>query len=264
MNETLRIDTPENVIFGYTVAGIGSRFMAALVDTTIIVILEILAYFLMVLLLFEVGKASWNTWLVALFSLVGFLFLWGYYIFFELLWNGQSLGKRWVGLRVIRMDGMPIGLAETLIRNLVRLVDFMPVGYGVGVIAMFVTSQSRRLGDLAAGTLVVYDRGSIPLPAQPVTPRLPARVIPLDRPDYLAQATEFPLHLLTNQDILLAQELLGRYREMVDGEKLAAQILAQLYRRMGLTGWLIEPGTGGARLAALMEAIHNLHSRQAK
>ncbi|MEK7327557.1 MAG: RDD family protein, partial [Chloroflexota bacterium] len=97
-------------------------------------------------------------WLVAIFGLISFAFFWGYYILFEMLWNGQSPGKRWVGLRVIRTDGTPITLTESIIRNLVRLVDFLPAYYGVGVVTMFINEQSRRLGDLAAGTLVVHDR----------------------------------------------------------------------------------------------------------
>jgi uncharacterized RDD family membrane protein YckC len=260
MNETLQIDTPENVVFGYTVAGIGSRFMAALVDTVVIVVLEALAYFIMFLIFFSAGKAQWSNWLVALFSLVGFLFLWGYYIFFELLWNGQSLGKRWVGLRVIRTDGMPISLAESLVRNLVRLVDFMPVAYGVGVVAMFVSSQSRRLGDLAAGTLVIYDRGSVPLPTPPVA----SRSISAGHLNDPAPALKLPVNLLTNQDILLVQEYFGRQREMVESEKLAIQILTQLYRHMGITDQTIEPGAAGAHLADILAAIRNRNADPGK
>src|SRR5262249_33255826 len=102
-------------------------------------------------------------WLLAVFGLVAFAFLWGYYIFFEMAWNGQSPGKRWVGLRVMRLDGTPLTLSESIIRNLVRLVDFLPAYYGVGVVAMFISSQSRRLGDLAAGTVVVHDRAAVTL-----------------------------------------------------------------------------------------------------
>src|SRR5215510_11634669 len=93
--------------------------------------------------------------------LASFVLFWGYYIFFEMLWNGQTPGKRWVGLRVIRTDGTPITLSESFIRNLTRLVDFLPAAYGIGIISMFLDKQSRRLGDLAAGTLVVHDRAPI-------------------------------------------------------------------------------------------------------
>jgi uncharacterized RDD family membrane protein YckC len=259
MNETLQIDTPENVVFGYTVAGIGSRFMAALVDSVVIVLLEALAYLLMYLIFFSTGNAHWSTWLVAVFSLVGFLFLWGYYLFFELLWNGQSLGKRWVGLRVIRSDGMPITLSESLVRNVIRLVDFLPVAYGVGLVSMFIGSQSRRLGDLAAGTLVIYDRGSVPMPVLPAMPAVPLvpRLQPVDQPNATLPPAALPVHLLSNQDIILVQEFYSRQSEIVEREKLAAQILAQLYRRMGLPDQEIQPGTASAHLIEILAAIRD-------
>jgi uncharacterized RDD family membrane protein YckC len=98
----LNIDTPENVVFGYEVVGIGSRFMAALVDTLIIVVLQIVVNLTMVLLagnLLDVSAGE--AWVTAVFGLISFILLWGYYIFFEMLWNGQSPGKRWLGLRVL-------------------------------------------------------------------------------------------------------------------------------------------------------------------
>src|SRR5258706_12013278 len=176
-DDTLRIDTPENVIFGYRVAGIGSRFLAALVDSLLIVVLEVVvnaAALLVGRFVFKFSFAGDDTaglaWLLGLFGLLSFAFLWAYYIFFEMLWNGQPPGKRWVGLRVLRLDGTPITLSESIIRNLVRLVDFLPAYYGVGVVAMFISSQSRRLGDLAAGTVVVHDRAAVTLESLAAAP----------------------------------------------------------------------------------------------
>src|SRR5512138_64035 len=161
--ETLDIQTPENVAFGYQVAGIGSRFLASLLDTLLIALLQIIVVVVATLVINAVEEftAALSTWIIAIFSLILAIFYWGYYVLFEMLWNGQSPGKRWVGLRVIRTDGTPITLSESLIRNLARLVDFFPVAYGVGIITMFIDKQSRRLGDLAAGTLVVQDRAPI-------------------------------------------------------------------------------------------------------
>src|SRR5262249_22782148 len=164
------IDTPENVVFGYRVAGIGSRFLAAIIDSALIVVLEIVVNLALLLVVLNLFRESLNSndnaaiaWLLGLFGLIAFAILWGYYIFFELLWNGQSPGKRRMGLRVLRMDGTPITLSESIIRNLVRLVDFLPAYYGVGVVVMFIDGQSRRLGDLAAGTVVVHDRAAVTL-----------------------------------------------------------------------------------------------------
>src|SRR5688572_20449265 len=102
-DETLDIQTPENVAFGYQVAGIGSRFLASLLDTLILLLLQIAVFVALFLILrmfnitlLDGGLASW---IYAVFGLVAFLFYWGYYIFFEMLWNGQTPGKRWTGLR---------------------------------------------------------------------------------------------------------------------------------------------------------------------
>ena len=166
--DVLKIDTPENVTFSYEVSGIGSRFLAALVDTFLLGLLQGIVIGTVLLILSQLGsgnssnsstdfgsQAGW--WIFGILAFVSFLFFWGYYIFFEIFWNGQTPGKRWIGLRVIRLDGTPVGVSEVVIRNLVRTLDLLPTAYGVGVITMFINSNSCRLGDLAAGTVVVHD-----------------------------------------------------------------------------------------------------------
>ena len=83
---------------------------------------------------------------------------WGYFTLFEAFWNGRTPGKRVARIRVIQRSGRPIGIFESMARNFVRYVDQIPFFYAVGVITMFATRQHQRLGDLAAGTLVVRDR----------------------------------------------------------------------------------------------------------
>ncbi len=228
-DEMLNIDTPENVAFGYTVAGIGSRFLAALVDTTIIVLLQLIvvgasAYALSAAkLMNELGA-----WASAIFGLVAFLLFWGYYIFFEMLWNGQSPGKRWAGLRVIRTDGTPVTLAEAVIRNLVRIIDFLPFGYGLGVVAMFANDQARRLGDLAAGSMVVHDGGEISVQSIAAHGHI---AIPIDLP-WLSP--DLPLERLQQEDIQIVEDFLSRRSELANAPFLAEQILTRLYARMGL------------------------------
>lgn len=165
LDETLNINTPENVTFDYDIAGIASRFTAALIDTVLIVILQMVTNLLVLLVLSRFGDGTGidnlemlGAWVVGLVGLISFLFLWGYYIFFEMLWNGQTPGKKAIKLRVIRSDGTAITLTESVIRNLVRLVDFLPAFYGIGTVSIFINRQTRRLGDLAAGTLVVHEK----------------------------------------------------------------------------------------------------------
>ena len=227
-NDILNIGTPENVIFGYDVAGIGSRFIAALVDSLIILILQGIVYSTLFLLLGRESLFERNntTWLIALFSLIAFALLWGYYIFFEMLWNGQSPGKRWSGLRVIRADGAPITLAESMIRNLVRLIDFLPVYYGVGVVTMFVNDQSRRLGDMAAGTLVVRDKETVTLSTLESTAQEPSLLgFHFSEEDL---NMELPLAKLTAAEIQVAEEFLRRRVSLPNRSRLARSIVASL------------------------------------
>jgi hypothetical protein len=157
--------------------------------------------------------------------------LWGYYIFFELNWSGQSPGKRWVGLRVIRVDGTPISLSESLIRNLIRLIDFLPVSYGIGVVTMFITSQSRRLGDLAAGTIVVWEQERVTLDSLAKETRAVAASSVAVTAENL---TDLPVDKLTEADIQMAENFLARRYELPNRVDLAMKIQKALYNRMDI------------------------------
>ena len=145
----------------FPLAGIGSRFIAVLVDMLIwgagLLLLALLLWVIQPALQ-AFSRLSYQ-WLVALVTLVVFVLNWGYFTLFEALWNGQTPGKRVARIRVIERSGRPIGLLESMARNLVRYIDQIPFFYAVGVIAVFASRQHQRLGDLAAGTLVVRDRG---------------------------------------------------------------------------------------------------------
>jgi uncharacterized RDD family membrane protein YckC len=160
-SDQLNIDTPELVDIELPLAGIGSRFIALLVDMLIwfagfIVILILLAIFLPGIEAFSKISEQWAVAIVILFI---FLLFWGYFTLFEAFWNGRTPGKRVARIRVIQRSGRAISLFESMARNLVRYVDMQPFPmYAVGVIAIFSTRQHQRLGDLAAGTLVVRDR----------------------------------------------------------------------------------------------------------
>lgn len=167
------VETPESVAFGYPVAGIGSRFIGALVDTAALA--GGIGALGCGLLAFVVAAADDvpadagapagalpSDWIVgavlAVAALVLFLIVWGYYIVFETLWDGQTPGKRVAGTRVVRLDGGAAGFREAVVRNLVRFADFLPLGYGIGLVVLFADRHTRRLGDLAAGTIVVREQ----------------------------------------------------------------------------------------------------------
>ncbi len=250
--ETLAIQTPENVAFGYQVAGIGSRFMASLLDTLLIVVLQIVGVVVMALIISALKEAppQLYAWIIAIFGIVLALFYGGYYVFFEMLWNGQSPGKRWVGLRVIRTNGTPITLSEALIRNLVRIVDFLPAAYGVGVVTMFIDKRSRRLGDLAAGTLVVQDRA--PITIQELALKRALRLQP-DAPGNIS-LEGFPLERLTNADLNLIEDFLERRAQLTHRDQLALQILTALHRRLGLPAPTLGRAEAEGTLAAILLA----------
>jgi uncharacterized RDD family membrane protein YckC len=253
--ETLDIQTPENVAFGYQVAGIGSRFLASLLDTIIVVLLQVAVLVVLALILDSFDGSAFgdqlSAWIYAIFGLIAAIFYWGYYIFFEMLWNGQSPGKRWVGLRVIRSDGTPITLSESLIRNLARLIDFLPAAYGVGVVTMFIDKQSRRLGDLAAGTLVVQDRA--PISIQDLSVK---RTVHL-RPWAKVSLDGFPIERLTDNDLSLIEDFLQRRDQLTHRDQLAVQILNTLHSRLGLPMPTISQTEAEDTLAAILQAVQN-------
>jgi uncharacterized RDD family membrane protein YckC len=166
--ETLVIETPERVPLHFALASIGNRFLACTVDH----ILQILTIFLMYLAFIFIAGASRSIeqvtdapkWVIAVLIIVLFLISSGYFIFFEWLWNGQTPGKRWLKLRVIREDGRPITFWEASVRNLTRIFDMQPTiipiagFYSVGIISVFISSRDQRIGDLFAGTVVVRER----------------------------------------------------------------------------------------------------------
>jgi uncharacterized RDD family membrane protein YckC len=253
--ETLDIQTPENVAFGYQVAGIGSRFLASLVDTLIVGLLQFVVLLVLVAVLNALDGSAFadrlSSWLVAVLGLIAAVFYWGYYVFFEVLWNGQSPGKRWVGLRVIRADGTPVTLSESLIRNLARLVDFLPAAYGIGIVTMFIDKQSRRLGDLAAGTLVVQDHASISIQDLSVK-----RTVHL-RPWANVSVEGFPVERLTNNDLNLIEDFLQRRDQLTHRDQLAIQILNTLHQRLGLPLPTLSRHEAEDKLAAILQAAQN-------
>lgn len=161
--DQLSIETPELVGIDLPVAGIGSRFVALLIDYLIWFLVAILIIFLIALIdpsLSHFSKLG-EKWAVAIFILIPFLLYWGYFTLFEAFWNGRTPGKRLAKIRVIQRSGRGIGLFESMTRNLLRIVDQFPFVYMVGAISIFLTRDHQRLGDLAAGTLVVHERENL-------------------------------------------------------------------------------------------------------
>ncbi|MBN1210438.1 MAG: RDD family protein [Myxococcaceae bacterium] len=156
---SLEVATPERVALTLPVAGIGFRCMAWLIDALILFFFWVTAYFVFSLLVSDVlGLFQGLSGLAQTLLVLGaFATQWMYSTLVEVFFNGQSPGKRLVGIRVVRVDGSPVGLYESAVRNLLRAVDFLPMLYTTGCLSMLFTEQHRRLGDLVAGTLLVRE-----------------------------------------------------------------------------------------------------------
>ena len=219
LDQDYTIDTPENVSFSYDIAGIGNRFIGALIDSFIVTCLLIILNILLYAVLYrdyanvapplESEDIGWlEGFAIALLALLQFIIFWGYYTLFEFLWNGQTPGKRLVKIRVLRLDGNPVGLIEALLRNLVRPVDFLPSGYALGLVVMFSNEKSRRLGDWAAGTIVVRMRGDLSLESLVETA---GRERQPEAAENSSLLLEFPhIRQLSTSDYELIREMLAR------------------------------------------------------
>ena len=161
-SDQLNIETPELVDIELPVAGLGSRFIAILIDYIIWIAGFIVLWIIGAIVVSSTSMLSHmsENWAAAIFTILSFLLYWGYFTLFEWLWNGQTPGKRVAKIRVIQKSGRAINLFEAIARNFIRVIDQIPLIYGVGVIVVFITKQHQRLGDLAAGTLVVREQES--------------------------------------------------------------------------------------------------------
>ncbi len=177
--DKLTIETPEQIPLEFPLAGIGSRFLAQVIDTFVLLGIYLSVGLIGAALLYAGRRllADAGMWVLAGMILVFFAVTQGYYIGFETLWNGQTPGKRRIHLRVITDSGRPISVYEALARNMLRVVDSLPGFYAIGILTVLFSRRNKRLGDLVAGTVVVHERplrdvlpvwaeGAPPLPAR--------------------------------------------------------------------------------------------------
>ena len=157
--DKLTIETPEQTALDFTVAGIGSRFLALAIDTLIQLAVGLVVGIGGSLAIGAMALVSprVSLWGFAILVLFYFLLYFGYFAFFEIIWNGQTPGKRKAGIRVIKDSGRPLTPAESIGRNLMRIVDWLPAFYAVGIVSAICTRENKRLGDLIAGSLVVRE-----------------------------------------------------------------------------------------------------------
>src|SRR6266568_8460254 len=157
--EKLTIETPEQTSLDFAIAGIGSRFLALALDTLIQILVGFIVGVGGTMAIGALAAVLPKTaiWGFAFLIIFFFLLYFGYFSFFEIIWNGQTPGKRKAGIRVIKDSGRPLTPAESIGRNLMRIVDWLPAFYAVGIVCAMLTRGNKRLGDLVAGSLVVRE-----------------------------------------------------------------------------------------------------------
>jgi uncharacterized RDD family membrane protein YckC len=199
------IRTPENIELSYALAGPASRAAAYIIDLSIMFFLVQLLINLIAVAaaaLFGALGVDSGQWIAAILTLIAFALYNAYFILLEWLLNGQTPGKRLLHVRVIKQGGYALRFFDTVLRNLLRVVDFLPLFYGVGLTSLLLTRDSQRIGDLVAGTLVVYQE---PVQTESLLPELPAPD-DLEQPLPVEQLAAVPSEVIS----LAAQYLLAR------------------------------------------------------
>ena len=221
MERVVEIRTGESISIRYELAGLGSRFLAVSIDfllqaalAALLVLVARTAFFIAGISLPSVGSAL----VIATASVLAFLIFSGYFVFFETVWNGSTPGKRAIGIRVIRDGGFSIDFTSALIRNAIRSLEFGFGVYAVSTIVVLLSAQNKRLGDFAAGTVVVRD----------LVHESMENVV-----DVHARGTEFPL-LTTSDWNALASYCARRHQlDLESSIRIGTKIAARLRSRVG-------------------------------
>ena len=240
--QTVQVETPEHVVLSYSVAGVGSRALAALIDYALWLITWVIIYNVLAPL-FErnaEGEAEsvWGMWVLGLMILLTFASLFGYYVLFEGLRDGQTPGKRFMKLRVVQDGGYSVSFTASAVRNIVRVVDMQPAFlYVVGMLSIMISRSGKRLGDILAGTMVVEER-TVHLLA---TSGVQAEQVAGARPTALLTEDEYALldrfmarrqALDPERRLVFVEQLTQRFsNRLADAEGSPAGKLVRLYER---------------------------------
>ena len=222
LERKILIRTPENLEVSYELAGAGTRAAAYSVDILLMTLILNLFQGLFAAFLAPMAEEM-PSYIAAIIGIIAFVYFNAYFMVFELLWAGQSPGKRMVGIRVIKTGGFALRFSDTLIRNLLRAIDFIPLFYGVGLVSLLLTRHCQRIGDLVAGTLVIYQEQNSPDALFPTSP-------PLDTADSFPtlKLGRIPADVVETCDEFLRtrDQLAPKYRQQI------AQDLIDLVERL--------------------------------
>lgn len=161
MDRSISVRTPESVAFSYELAGLGSRFLALAIDLLLQTIVAAIIFFSAAYLesrLHPAVSAKWlNSFGIAIVIVTTFAIFFGYFIIFEALRDGRTPGKQIMRVRVVRDGGYAVDFGSALIRNLIRILEMALGFYAISAVAALASPENKRLGDMAAGTIVVRE-----------------------------------------------------------------------------------------------------------
>jgi uncharacterized RDD family membrane protein YckC len=166
MDRNIDVRTPESIAFRYDLAGLGSRFLAVFVDLMIQIVLVLLLFWGLETLASHAPRGATHTGAVEHFAesaaiglmiFVVFMIFYGYFMLFEAFWHGQTPGKKLLGIRVVRDGGYPLDFGGSVVRNLVRMMEQLLGFYIVAAVSAVLSPENKRVGDYAAGTIVVRE-----------------------------------------------------------------------------------------------------------
>jgi uncharacterized RDD family membrane protein YckC len=246
------ISTPENVDLHLELAGLGNRALACLLDTVLtwvaITLVTLLAWLLVVLIQLPAIPSNVRAILsgvtIMIATFVAFAITFGYYIYFEVFWHGQTPGKRVAQIRVIEQNGQPVSVSAVVIRNLIRVFDEGLLL--IGLLPMLIDKNERRFGDLAAGTLVIRER----------LPQLSTETIHLS--NHLVSAATLDAGKISPQEYEILVSFLRRRDRLAKAHRpLVARKLEQHFReRLG------EPSTG-EQSEHFLESVYKAYQSRA-
>lgn len=230
------IVTPEHVLLRFQTAGMGSRAAAMMIDSVILFLVNLTVFIVFGLAVF--GKDSeffleTENMAMAIVILIVFVLNFGYFLLQEAFWSGQTIGKRLMGLRVMRDNGQPITFLGAAIRNIFRIVDGLPMGYFLGAVISFFHPQDKRLGDLVAGTIVVAESGRT---ARPSRKKVTQLSLQMHEHQQVLELDERQKQLITREDWQLLTSFIGRLSSLSPDKKkeLGTQLAILLAKKLGI------------------------------
>jgi uncharacterized RDD family membrane protein YckC len=241
------IATPEQVNISYQLAGLGTRFLATAIDAAIqaaLILILVLAVYIGEAFGASIDTLMSREWYLALIIVLVALIYYVYFFIFELLLKGRTPGKAALKIRVVRMDGRAADVPGIVIRNLIRIIDYLPIFYIVGAICIFCDKHSRRLGDIVAGTIVVQDQRRATLSGI-----LASQAQAKQSQAVLAQTLQMPLN---NDEYAIVRDYLARRKQLALSvrKQVARDIAGPICRRLGIP--VIQQGDAEAFLESLL------------